>query len=381
MTAEARATIIHFTGPLQFGGVERWLERTLAAGQLRAPRVKHVFVVNELGGKLEGRFLALGAQVRCAGRFSNFPRYIWRTMAALREARRPDRQLQLHIHTEPFAWLAIAAGLLAGERRFIVHSHNDRIRAGVLSVAWWSLQLSRFLAMASGAKALACSASARPLMFPLLREDECAYVPYCVSQEALRGPLRPPGTSPRPVLRIGSVGRLSFQKNHRFLLPVAECLRELGVPFSLRIIGDGTLAAELTHEIRQRRLEDVVSVEAGRDDIVELLRTSFDVLVLPSRWEGFPVILLECQAVALPVLCSNTVGGEIDVVDGLIERLAIEPGSVRPWAEALARLARHPRVVDPLHCRQKINERFSPDAAWTLLARHYGVTSDERSSI
>jgi glycosyltransferase involved in cell wall biosynthesis len=235
--------------------------------------------------------------------------------------------------------------------------------------------------MVTGAKALACSVSARPLMFPLMADSDCSYLPYCVAAEALSGPLRPPAPAPRPALRIGSIGRLSFQKNHAFLLPVAERLQALGLLFNLRIIGDGALAGELVAEIRRRRLEEVVTVEAGRDDIQDILRTGLDVLALPSRWEGFPVILLESQAAALPVLCSDRIGKEINVVEGLIDRLPIGPGDIESWASALAKIAREPRALDPLRCRQQVAARFSPDAAWTLLARHYGVTPDECSSV
>jgi glycosyltransferase involved in cell wall biosynthesis len=64
-----------------------------------------------------------------------------------------------------------------------------------------------------------------------------------------------------------------------------------------------------------------------------------DVLLLPSRWEGLPLVLMESQAAGVPCLCSDVVTAEAIEIPNLVFRLPLSQ-PLEEWAEAALRIAR-----------------------------------------
>ncbi len=109
---------------------------------------------------------------------------------------------------------------------------------------------------------------------------------------------------------IGSVGRLSYQKNYSLLLlSLAEAKNK---NFKCLIAGEGPLRARLEGEIRMLGLDDKVELLGEIKNISEFL-SQLDFFVLPSRWEGLGIVLLEAGLMGLPVLASAT-GGILDII-------------------------------------------------------------------
>lgn len=110
--------------------------------------------------------------------------------------------------------------------------------------------------------------------------------------------------------RIGWIGRIEPEKGLDVMIDALPLLR--GVPATLSIIGDGSGAAEM------RRHADATGVGGlitwhGMMPAAERLLAAFDVLVLSSRTEGVPMVLLEAMAAEIPVVATS-VGGVPDVV-------------------------------------------------------------------
>ena len=102
-----------------------------------------------------------------------------------------------------------------------------------------------------------------------------------------------------------SIGRLETVKNHKFLIEIAKELKN-GFDFEIQIVGDGYLKEELTSLIKKYKLEDYVKLLGLRSDIPMLLNKAH-CLVMPSLWEGLPIVILEAGASSLPVI-STPVG-------------------------------------------------------------------------
>nr|WP_083868069.1 glycosyltransferase family 4 protein [Halomonas smyrnensis] len=120
---------------------------------------------------------------------------------------------------------------------------------------------------------------------------------------------------------IGMVGRLWHQKNPKCLFDAAKKIVEsTDKSVKFVFIGDGELRGELEKEIVSYGLESHVMVLGWRTDIARLL-SALDVFVLPSRWEGMPLAILEAMASALAVVVSD-IPGNNDLVahdqDGLL---------------------------------------------------------------
>ena len=127
---------------------------------------------------------------------------------------------------------------------------------------------------------------------------------------------------------VGHIGRFSLQKNHEFLIDIFNEIQKKENSV-LMLIGVGELQEQIKEKIKSLKLENKVLMLNLRSDIQELLN-SMDVFVLPSFFEGLPVVGVEAQATGLQVFTSTGVTRELP-----LEKLAyyypLEDGSEK-WA-------------------------------------------------
>jgi glycosyltransferase involved in cell wall biosynthesis len=102
-----------------------------------------------------------------------------------------------------------------------------------------------------------------------------------------------------------AIGRLETAKNHKFLIEMANELKDK-YDFEIQIVGDGYLRDELKELIQKYALENKVKLLGLRNDIPQLLNRAH-CLLMPSLWEGLPIVILEAGASGLPVI-STPVG-------------------------------------------------------------------------
>jgi len=113
--------------------------------------------------------------------------------------------------------------------------------------------------------------------------------------------------------RLLFVGRLAIQKNLPLFLHALDGVSE---QFETILVGDGELEGQLKQLATELRLQNVRF--HGRADGVELrdLYRNADVFVLPSYWEGMPLVLLEALAMGLPIVATDITGNREVVVHG-----------------------------------------------------------------
>lgn len=112
---------------------------------------------------------------------------------------------------------------------------------------------------------------------------------------------------------VGHVGRFCPQKNQAFLLHVFAELKRLDPVAHLVFIGDGNQLEEVRQKAQMMGLQDSVSF-LGNIPNVEEWYQAFDVFVLPSVWEGLPVVGVEAQTADLPCIFSDSVTDEIGIL-------------------------------------------------------------------
>jgi colanic acid/amylovoran biosynthesis glycosyltransferase len=147
------------------------------------------------------------------------------------------------------------------------------------------------------------------------------------------------GTAERP-LRILSVGRMDWRKGYEYGLQAVRLLAARGVRCEYRIVGDGEYRGLVAFARYQLGLEGVVELlgSRGREEVRREL-TWADVFLHAAVSEGFCNAVIEAQATALPVVCSDAGGLKENVAHG-------ETGFVVPrrnpeaLAEKLEALAR-----------------------------------------
>ncbi len=128
---------------------------------------------------------------------------------------------------------------------------------------------------------------------------------------------------------IGHVGRFCFQKNHDFLIESFRIVHEHDKDSVLLLIGIGELTEDITRKVQDLKLQDSVVFLGARNDVYRLYQ-AMDVFVLPSRYEGLPVVGVEAQAAGLPCVFSDQMTKETVILkETMVLPLAV---GARKWA-------------------------------------------------
>ena len=144
---------------------------------------------------------------------------------------------------------------------------------------------------------------------------------------------------------IGTVGNLTPQKGHEYLIRAAGLLRSTGIPFKLRVLG-ASMATQVDYESSLRReaesvglLEDDSSVFVDPGDRVAELLPALDLFVLASlpASEGVPTTVMEAMACGLPVVATNVGGVKEVVLEGVTGKVVV-PQDVEALRRALVDL-------------------------------------------
>jgi glycosyltransferase involved in cell wall biosynthesis len=138
------------------------------------------------------------------------------------------------------------------------------------------------------------------------------------------------------VALIGSIGRLYDQKGYDYLVQAVAELKRSGRSLRCVIAGTGPQEAWLRGLIADFGVSAEVTLLGRRDDVADVVR-ALDVAVLPSRWEGSPLVLMEYMAVAAPIV-ATAVGGVPDLIENEVHGLLVPPHEPHPIAHAVGRL-------------------------------------------
>lgn len=114
-------------------------------------------------------------------------------------------------------------------------------------------------------------------------------------------------------LVIGHVGRFVEQKNHRFLIDIFNEVHKERKNSILLLAGQGPLMDEIKEKVSKLGLNESVRFLGQRNDIDELYQ-AFDVFLLPSLYEGLPVVGVEAQATGLLCILSDDMTKETKIL-------------------------------------------------------------------
>ncbi len=168
-----------------------------------------------------------------------------------------------------------------------------------------------------------------------------------------------------PIIGLGV--RLAEQKGITYLLQATPQVIKAFPDITLVIAGDGELKEDLQKETRQLNIEQNVCFAGARLDIPDLLQL-FDVYVLPSLWEGMPMVILEALAAGCPVLATD-VGGVAKVIDNEVTGLLVEPRNPEQLAISILRILSDRQLQEKFirNGLQKFQKKFSAE----IMARQY----------
>lgn len=147
------------------------------------------------------------------------------------------------------------------------------------------------------------------------------------------------GLSP-PARLVLTVGRMVPQKGYDILLEAIPAVLERVPEAHFLWAGDGPLQDELSTRVATLGLASNVHLLGRRHDVAALMAAA-DLFVLPSRFEGFPLSLLEAMSAALPVVGTRVCGTSEAISDGVTGRL-VPPAQPAALAAAIIEVLAQP---------------------------------------
>jgi glycosyltransferase involved in cell wall biosynthesis len=334
--------VLNVMGGLNRGGAETWMIQVLRG--MKDTGIQLDFVVHGDGPfHYQAEAEALGSRViKCKG--LGFPPLY--ALNLMRILRRHGPYQAIHAHSHHFSGIILLVACVAGVPVRVVQSHSDTrqldAKAGIFRRMYTGIM--KRLIWSCATVGTAVSRNAADALFPpdwrehgkwrvmLLGVDPQPFQ-RPVDGDSLRRELG----IPAGVTVVGHVGRFGPEKNHAFLLRVAAEYLKLAPKTMFLLVGDGPLRKDIEGEAKELGIGGQICFAGVRKDVPALMRGVMDVFVMPSLFEGLPLVLLESQAAGLPCLLSDTIAEESDFMPVLMNRESLN-SSAACWAIRLQRL-------------------------------------------
>ena len=334
--------VLHLIGRMDRGGIETWLMNLL---RQKRPEWRFDFLVFHQGAydreaeELGARFIRLPFKRPAFKRFQkNYRNILYENNYDV-----------VHYHHREFSGSIMQIAYERGVPVRIDHSHNSGRTRGR---SWVNLVKECYRRFVDEPKIdryathlLACSREAGRFSFGKLWTPEYSEkMVYCGipihefevdRNQSVRKIKCGEYHIPEDSIVIGSLGRLTYQKNYEFLIGVFSELAQRDNRYVLFIAGEGELRTDLEKQVEARGLQNRVFLPGSCSDVPELTTCLFDVFVLPSHYEGFGIVFLEAAASGLHSVCSDVITQDIlDRIPECFTPLSLT-APVSSWCDAI----------------------------------------------
>lgn len=329
--------ILHVVGGMDRGGAETWLMHLLR--NIDRDRFQMDFLVHtEKKCAFDGEIESLGSKVIHCPHHKNPFRYK-RQLGKILEQGRYDI---VHSHVHHYSGFVLLIADQKGVPLRIAHSHNDTTY--LEKKAHWTrriyLRLMDHLIKRHANVGIAVSDKAGESLFGAKWQQDGRWkLLYCgidlepFRQQASKSEIRYGLGIPEDAFLMGHVGRFHEQKNHDFLIDIAAEVMRLDGKAYLLLVGGGPLQQAIKNKVTSKGISDRVVFAGIRDDAPELLK-SIDVFVMPSLFEGLPIVLMEAQAAGIRCFISDRISKESKIIKTLTRTISLnEPAS--KWANEI----------------------------------------------
>ena len=195
-----------------------------------------------------------------------------------------------------------------------------------------------------GTQFVACSDVAAKWMFPLIDNRKIKIIKNGIDvdkfkyDEVKRSKVRKELNFSDNDIVIGHVGRFCYQKNHPFLVKVFKEVIKENSNYRLLMVGIGPNEGKIKKLIKELKLEEYC-IFYGASSNVSKLYQAMDIFLLPSKFEGLPIVGVEAQASGLPVIFSDKITRGAKIID-CVSFLPIRMENIRTWSNEVFKLSR-----------------------------------------
>lgn len=333
-----RPAVLHLLSSLEVGGAERMLVNFVRSCT-EVPQIAQVVVVmnDRIDRDLASELRSTSIPVYFLGRpeSSRNPKYILDLVRIIRA----HRVSVIHSHNSGSKYWSMLCRLAISKLRLVFTIHDTKINMGPLDILLHNAMIDVTIAISQ-----AVATEARSLRINQIDQIDNG-IPISLFSSI----------SPQPcgsTAKIISVARLLPEKKGQDILirALKRCVdRGLDVECTLvgsPMPGDSHTLPMLQALVSTLQLTSRVHFLTGRSDVPTLLGNA-NIFVLPSRYEGFGLALVEAMAAGLPVVASGLDGPAEIITEGQ-DGLLFEPGSDEQLAEKIAKLVESNAIAEKL---------------------------------
>lgn len=212
----------------------------------------------------------------------------------------------------------VLATLFTSVKKRIVHSHRTNVdrKVNPIKKLFCKLVVSLF-----STNCLACSKEAGKSLFLPFRKieiiDNCIDTSKYIYNSEERVNLKSKLNFDDNDIVIGTIGRLDYNKNQKFLINIVKIMKKTQDNIKLIIIGDGEEKKNLENMIEEAGLSNQIKLLGNKDDANRYYNV-MDVFVLTSYNEGLPFVLIEAQTNGLSCIVSDCVSKDAKINDNFV---------------------------------------------------------------
>lgn len=156
------------------------------------------------------------------------------------------------------------------------------------------------------------------------------------------------------------VGRLVKVKGHDIFIEAVKKISETDSETHFLIVGEGDFRKYLELKIQDLHLEKRITLVGHQDrDTVYAILKSSDIFVMPSRYEGTPIALLEAAALGIPIV-STHVGGIPELVTNDVHAILVTPNRHDELATAIQKLLKDNEFAEKIsrNAKERVHQKF-----------------------
>ena len=280
----------------------------------------------------------------------------------------------VHAHNLFHNGIILLAAKKAGVKKRISHSHQSFDDRNYKFPRNFFTAFFKILNNLVTTDRVACSDLAADFLFG--KNKDFVFIPNAVDPEKFKtekteNELRESfGVRDDSVRILSHIGRFTELKNQPFLLKIMEKLKDENC--ILLVAGQGELREEFLSSVQKEGLQEKILYLGLIRNVPELLMIS-DCLLVPSIYEGLPVVGVEAQAAGCRAMISNHLTKQVDLGLGLVDYLGIDDPD--PWVERIKDILSKPKETVPYetilaHLKEHHFENESNLMIWDKL---YGI--------
>lgn len=224
----------------------------------------------------------------------------------------------IHVHVMFYSGIILLLSYFTNIKVRITHAHSSSDMTKNTIVRKLYMKISRFLINSLTTKRVSCGEKAGYYLFGQNNEFTILHngidlEKYSNISVELINKLKKKLNIEKDCIIIGHVGGFRPEKNQLYFIDLAKTLLNNNEKFKIILIGDGSTFNSVKDEIQKEKLEKYFILTGKRDD-VNVFMNLFDIFMMPSLYEGFPLVVVEALAANNICFLSKNISKETEII-------------------------------------------------------------------